>query len=98
MTKDHVAEQAVDYYEVAVGTDRRYPKTRDNTVPFTNVGQNTSVTFNNLDLQALTATYFVTVKGHSASFSAAEVTSSGIHAGVDSKISGRFRYYCFLLS
>ncbi|XP_033637723.1 uncharacterized protein LOC117298529 [Asterias rubens] len=87
ITKDHATEQAVDYYEVAVGTDRRYPKTRDNTVPFTNVGQNTSVTFNNLDLQALTATYYVTVKGHSASFSAAEVTSSGIHAGVDSKIS-----------
>ncbi|XP_033637389.1 uncharacterized protein LOC117298318 isoform X2 [Asterias rubens] len=84
MIKDHVTEQAVDYYEVAVGTDRRYPKTRDNTVPFTNVGQNTSVTFNNLDLQA--ATYYVTVKGHSASFSAAEVTSSGITAGVDSEV------------
>ena len=86
MIKDHVTEQAVDYYEVAVGTDRRYPKTRDNTVPFTNVGQNTSVTFNNLDLQA--ATYYVTVKGHSASFSAAEVTSSGITAGVDSEVFG----------
>ncbi|XP_071798137.1 uncharacterized protein [Asterias amurensis] len=84
--KDHVTEQAVDYYEVAVGTDRRYPKTRDNTVPFTNVGQNTSVTFNNLDLQVLTATYYVTVKGHSASFSTAEVTSTGIQAGVGSQV------------
>ncbi len=81
-----VTEQAVDYYEVAVGTDRRYPKTRDNTIPFTNVGQNTSVTFSNLDLKTLAATYYVTVRGYSASFSTAEVTSTGINAGVDSKV------------
>ncbi|XP_038050728.1 uncharacterized protein LOC119723897 [Patiria miniata] len=86
VTNDQTTQQTVDYYEAAVGTDRRYPKTRDNTVPFTYVGQNTTVTFRNLDLKALDSTYYVTVRGHSASFSTAEVTSTGINVGVDSKV------------
>ena len=89
MTKDHSTEQAVDFYQVAVGTDRRYPKTRDNVVPFTYVGQNTTVTFSNIELKALTSTYYVTVRGYSASFSTAEVTSNGINVGVDSTVLGR---------
>ncbi|XP_022103294.1 uncharacterized protein LOC110986022 [Acanthaster planci] len=88
VTKDHLTEQAVDYYEAAVGTDRRYPKTRDNVVPFTFVGLNTSVTFTNLDLTAQASTYYVTVRAHSASFSTAEVTSTGINVGIDSKVHG----------
>ena len=57
VTKHHTTEQAVDYYEAALGTDRRYPKTRDNVVPFTYVGQNTTVTFKNLDLAVLSPDY-----------------------------------------
>ncbi|XP_072033446.1 LOW QUALITY PROTEIN: uncharacterized protein [Amphiura filiformis] len=78
--------QVVDFYEAAVGTDRRYPKTRDNVVAFTNVGLNTSVTFQYLDLQPLTSVYYVTVRAYSASFSTAEVTSNGITPGFASVV------------
>ena len=81
--------QAVDFYETAVGTDRRYPKTRDNIVAFTNVGLNTSVTFERLNLEPLTSVYFVTVRGHSASFATAEVSSNGITPGVNSVVNGK---------
>ncbi|XP_022102001.1 uncharacterized protein LOC110985344 [Acanthaster planci] len=86
VNKGQTTQQTVDFYEAAVGTDRRYPKTRDNVVPFTYMGQNTSVTFRNLDLTALDSTYYVTVRGHSASFSTAEVTSTGIKVGVDTQV------------
>ncbi|XP_038050876.1 uncharacterized protein LOC119724026 [Patiria miniata] len=88
VTRDHITEQTVDYYEAAVGTDRRYPKTRDNVVPFTYVGQNTTVTFTNLNLLARDSTYYVTVRAHSASFATAEVTSTGINVGMDSTVHG----------
>ena len=81
-------EQTVDYYEVAVGTDRSSPKTRDNVVPFTNVGKNTTMVFDNLDLQPLTAVYYVTVRAHSVSFASSEVSSNGITAGVSSRVAG----------
>ena len=83
-----LSTQTVDYYEVAVGTDRRYPKTRDNVVAFTNVGTNTSVTFEHLALQPVTSVYYVTVRAYSASFATAEVTSTGITPGVDSMVNG----------
>ncbi len=85
-----MSPQTVDYYEVAVGTDRRYPKTRDNVVPFTYVGLNTSVTFEYLDLNPGTSEYFVTVRGYSASFSTAEATSNGMTPGVNSMVYGNF--------
>ncbi|XP_038062441.1 uncharacterized protein LOC119732930 [Patiria miniata] len=88
VTKDHITEQTVDYYEAAVGTDRRYPKTRDNVVPFTYVGKNTTVTFTNLNLIARDSTYYVSVRGYSASFATAEVTSTGINVGIDSTVLG----------
>ena len=72
-----------------MGTDRSYPKTRDNVVPYTNVGLNTTVTFTDLDLkQHGASTYYVTVRAHSASFSTAEVTSTGVNVGVDSSVIG----------
>ena len=78
----------MDYYEVAVGTDRSSPKTRDNVVPFTNVGKNTTIVFDNLDLQPLTAVYYVTVRALSVSFASSEVSSNGITAGVSSRVAG----------
>ena len=83
-----ISPQIVDNYEVAVGTDRRYPKTRDNVVAFTNVGKNTSVTFEHLELQPVTSVYYVTVRAHSANFATAEETSTGITPGVDSMVNG----------
>ncbi|KAK3104702.1 hypothetical protein FSP39_008103 [Pinctada imbricata] len=75
--------QRVAYYMVAVGTDRRYNKTRDDVVPYTNVGTNTSVTFYDLDLTPNTAIYYFTVIAFSKSFSKATVTSNGFYVGED---------------
>ncbi|XP_048250793.1 uncharacterized protein LOC124111176 [Haliotis rufescens] len=77
------SSQEVVYYEVAVGTDRRFPKTRDNIVPFTNVGLNKTATFFDLDLTPVTAFYYFTVRAHSSSGSKAEVTSNGFSVGFD---------------
>eukprot|EP00058_Branchiostoma_floridae_P003027 XP_002588515.1 hypothetical protein BRAFLDRAFT_79470 [Branchiostoma floridae] len=41
-------EQTIEYYEVALGTDRRFPRTRNNVHPYVNVGLNQTHTFNNL--------------------------------------------------
>ena len=81
-------QQTVDYYEVAVGTDRRYPKTRDNVVAFTNVGRNTTVVFPHLQLSNL-ATLFITVRAHSKSFATADETSNGITVGVEARVDGK---------
>ncbi|XP_071123199.1 uncharacterized protein [Mytilus edulis] len=78
--------QQVTYYEVAVGTDRRFPKTRDNIVPFTSVGRNTSITFYNLDLVPGSGLYYFTIKAYSASYSIATVTSNGFRVGFDGSI------------
>ncbi|XP_076085326.1 uncharacterized protein LOC143056125 [Mytilus galloprovincialis] len=73
--------QEVVFYEVAVGTDRRFPKTRDDVVPFTNVGLNKTVIFYDLELTPLTGNYYFTVKAYSASYSIATVTSNGFKVG-----------------
>ncbi|XP_060596420.1 uncharacterized protein LOC132750448 [Ruditapes philippinarum] len=77
--------QEVAYYEVALGTDRRFEKTRDNVVPFLNVGLNTSVTFKDLDLEPGFAVYFFTADGGKATpgeinetFNVYQVTSVGV--------------------
>ncbi|KAL5015119.1 hypothetical protein ScPMuIL_009389 [Solemya velum] len=80
--------QEVAYYEVALGTDRRFTKTRDNIVPYTNMGLNTTVTFYNLELVPGTATYYFTVRAYSTSSSVAEVTSNGFYVGYDGGVSG----------
>ncbi|XP_048258679.1 uncharacterized protein LOC124137747 [Haliotis rufescens] len=79
--------QEVAFYEVAVGTDRRFPQTRDNIVPFVNVGLNKTVTFFDLDLTPITGTYYFTVRAHSRSGSTADVTSNGFSAGFDGGVS-----------
>ncbi|KAK6174798.1 hypothetical protein SNE40_013376 [Patella caerulea] len=83
VVKKSRAYQDIEYYEVAVGKDRRFPKTRDNVVPFTKVGLNKTVTFYDLDLVPLSATYYFTVRAYSKSFSMAEVTSNGFQVGYD---------------
>ncbi|XP_070573609.1 uncharacterized protein [Ptychodera flava] len=75
-------QQVIDHYEVAVGTDRRYPNTRDNVHPFFNVGLNTSHTFHGLNLVPRRLTYYITVRGYSTSTAMAEMTSNGIVVGV----------------
>uniref|UniRef100_A0A1I8J6S1 Fibronectin type-III domain-containing protein n=1 Tax=Macrostomum lignano TaxID=282301 RepID=A0A1I8J6S1_9PLAT len=69
--------QAIDYYEVAFGTDRRYPKTRDNNKTFTAY---------DLDLVPIKGIYYATVRAYSKGFATAEVTSSGIRVGYDSTV------------
>ncbi|XP_078573994.1 uncharacterized protein LOC144860567 isoform X3 [Branchiostoma floridae x Branchiostoma japonicum] len=73
--------QIVDHYEVAVGTDRRYPSTRTNIRPFINVGKNKTVTFEHLQLIPRTGIYYVTVRAVSLASSTTEVTSNGIRVG-----------------
>ncbi|VDI71255.1 Hypothetical predicted protein, partial [Mytilus galloprovincialis] len=87
-TADQPIAQEIMYYEVAVGTDRRFPITRDNIVPFTNVGSNKSVTFYDLNLASGKAMYYFTVKAYSISYSIATVTSNGFHVGYDGGVQG----------
>ncbi|XP_052806219.1 uncharacterized protein LOC128235437 [Mya arenaria] len=75
------AEEApdIEYYEVALGTDRRFPKTRDNVVPFTNVGQKTTVTFLNLNLDSGDVVYYFTVKAYSKTYATSFAMSNGFY-------------------
>lgn len=90
--KDQIAaqdrSQQVAYYLVALGTDRRFNKTRDNVVPYTNVGTNTSVTFYDLDLTPGVAVYYFSVYAISKSFSKTLVTSNGFYVGYDGGVAG----------
>ena len=79
----------MDYYELALGTDRRYPTTRDNIHPFINVGRNTTWRFEHLALVPLTATYYFTVRAHSLSTTMTEVTSNGAKVGFGAKVIAR---------
>ena len=83
-------DQQVAYYEVALGTDRRFDKTRDNVVPFTNVGLNTSVTFKDLDLVPGYGVYYFTVQAFSTSSSSATITSNGFFVSFDGGVSGKY--------
>lgn len=76
------------YYLVALGTDRRFNKTRDNVVPYTNVGTNTSITFYDLDLTPGEALYYFSVYAVSKSFSKTLVTSNGFFVGYDGGVAG----------
>ncbi|XP_048258717.1 uncharacterized protein LOC124137708 isoform X1 [Haliotis rufescens] len=88
--KEKSSNQEVAFYEVAVGTDRRFPKTRDDVVPFVNVGLNKTVTFYDLDLTLITAIYYFTVRAHSRSGSRTDVTSNGFSVGFDGGVSAGF--------
>ncbi|XP_041378093.1 uncharacterized protein LOC121390363 [Gigantopelta aegis] len=78
------SNQQIAYYELALGTDRRFPKTRDNIVPFTNVGLNKTHTFYDIDnLVVYKAVYYFTVRAHSTSGAVAQITSNGFSVGYD---------------
>ena len=71
----------VDHYEVALGTDRRYPFTRTNIRPFTDVGLNVTWTFQHLYLLPREGVYYVTVRAYGLSSTMVEVTSNGVMVG-----------------
>ncbi|KAK3101942.1 hypothetical protein FSP39_007535 [Pinctada imbricata] len=76
--------QVISFYEVALGSDRRFDETRTNVMPFINVGLNTSVVFYDLvGVTLKTALYYFTVRATSKSFSTAEVSSNGFYMGFD---------------
>lgn len=83
---DGTLEQQVLYYEAAVGSNLDSVATRSDIVPFTNLGLQTSYTFDDLDLVSQSQTYYVTVRAHSVSGSIAEVTSTGIVPGYGAMI------------
>ncbi|CAH1268739.1 NCAN [Branchiostoma lanceolatum] len=83
---DEDKEQTIEYYEVAVGTDRRFPRTRNNVHPYVNVGLNRTYTFKNLQLIPRSATYYTTVRAHSVLTSVAEVTSNGLQVGYGGQV------------
>ncbi|KAK3589126.1 hypothetical protein CHS0354_017092 [Potamilus streckersoni] len=73
--------QKISHYEVAVGNDRRFEKTRTNVHSFVNVGLNASYTFTKLNLTAKIVQYYVTVRAYSQAGSFEEVYSNGIRVG-----------------
>ncbi|XP_078620549.1 uncharacterized protein LOC144887293 isoform X2 [Branchiostoma floridae x Branchiostoma japonicum] len=77
--------QTIAYYEVAVGTDRRYVSTRSNVYPFTSVGKNRTVTLTDLPMIS-DGTYYITVRAFSVAYTRAQVTSNGIKVGVYSEV------------
>ncbi|VDI44467.1 Hypothetical predicted protein, partial [Mytilus galloprovincialis] len=78
--------QKIRKYEVAIGTDRRYAKTRSNVHYFVDVGLNTSYSFKNMNLTAKTVTYYMTVRGYSNAGSYQEESSNGIKVGYHDEI------------
>lgn len=79
-----------------MGTDRRFPNTRENIVPFTNVDKNTTVTFYDLSLVPEAGLYYFTVRAYSTSFSISTVTSNGFHVGYDGEILRKYNDFLFL--
>ena len=76
----------IEHYEVAVGTDRRFHRSRNNIQPFTNVGLNVTWSFSDLNLIPRSSTYYVTVRAYSVSSAMVEVTSNGIKVGYGSHV------------
>ena len=76
----------IDHYEIAIGTDRRYPSTRTNVWPFTNVGLNVTWTVSDLTLIPRKVIYYVTVRAYSVSSAMVDVTSNGIRVGYGSHV------------
>ncbi|XP_045189288.2 uncharacterized protein LOC123546793 [Mercenaria mercenaria] len=78
--------QSIDHYEVAIGNDRRYSKTRSNIHFFVNVGLNKSYTFYNLNLTAKLVKYYITVRSYSIAGGYTEGYSNGIRVGFNDEI------------
>ncbi|XP_046375524.2 uncharacterized protein LOC124148470 [Haliotis rufescens] len=78
--------QKIEYYEVAIGNDRRYADRRSNVHYFENVGLNRSYVFEHLNLTAKTVTYYITVRAYSSAGSYEESFSNGIRVGFGTDI------------
>ena len=83
---DGTSEQEIEYYEVALGTDKEHLITRSDIVPFTNVGLAMSYTFTGLDLIPLTQAYFATVRAYAVSGAFVDSSSNGIAVGLTHSI------------
>jgi hypothetical protein len=79
--------QDIHHYEVSIGNDRRYEKTRSNIHFFVNVGLNTSYTFKALNLTSKLVKYYVTVRSYSMAGGYTEGYSNGIRVGFNDDIS-----------
>ena len=73
--------QRILRYEVSLGDDPTYTKTRCNVHTLVDVGLNKSHTFRNLRLVSKTKTYYATVRGHAESGAYTESTSTGMKVG-----------------
>ncbi|KAH3823849.1 hypothetical protein DPMN_125672 [Dreissena polymorpha] len=73
--------QSIHHYEVAIGNDRRYEKTRSNVHYFVDVGLNNSYTFSHLNLTSKLVRYYVTVRAYSMAGGFTEGYSNGIRVG-----------------
>ena len=85
---DSTEEQEITFYEIALGTDRRYSSTKTNIFPFTNVGLSTVYTLEGLQLVPMDQLYYVTVRAHAVSGATIDVTSNGIRVGFKELIRG----------
>ena len=79
---DGTDEQEIEYFEVALGSDKELLTTRSDIVPFTRVGLANTHSFTGLNLVPLSQTYYATVRAHAISGAVAEVTSDGIVVGL----------------
>ena len=94
---DGTAEQEIISYEIALGTDRRYPSTKTNIVPFTNVGLSTVYTLSGLQLVPMDQLYYVTVRARAVSGATIDVTSNGIRVGFSELIRGEITVPRYLI-
>lgn len=78
--------QVIHHYEVAIGNDRRFSRTRTNVHQFIGVGLNRSFTFKNLNLTARSARYYITVRSYNMAGAFVEGYSNGIFVGFNEKI------------
>ena len=85
--------QIISYYEVAVGTDRKFTNTRHNIHEFINVGLNRSHTFVGLNLTLQKTVYYITIRAHSVAGSFSEISTDGVRVGFSGIISiGKIEY------
>ena len=82
---DGSPEQAIAYYEVAVGSSREFPSTRTDVMPFTGCGLVQSYTFTGLSLVTM-ETYYVTVRAHAVSGLWVDTTSNGVTVGISDSV------------
>ncbi|KAH3747114.1 hypothetical protein DPMN_181536 [Dreissena polymorpha] len=78
--------QTIHHYEVAIGNDRRYEKTRTNIHYFVNVGVKTTYAFLHLNLTSKLVRYYITVRAYNTAGGFTEGYSNGIRVGFNDEI------------